>query len=165
TPGFPDARSWCLGEADPAVLAPRGRLLEGPLHRRASALTRMAIDALEEAARAAGCDLGHVPTVWASVHGEHEASVALLAMMHQGDGKLSPTRFHNCVYNTASGYASIAAGNRAPSTTLSGGRELVASALLEALCMLEAEAREVAVVLADEPLRPPFDPRGARAPL
>ena len=165
TPGFPDAMSWCRGVADPAVRAAPGRLLSGPLHRRASALIRMAADALEEAASAAGCDLAHVPSVWATVNGEHETSVAILSAMHQGEGKVSPTRFHNCVHNAASGYVSIAVVSHASATTISGGRELVATALFEAQCMLATGAAEVLMVLADEPLLPPFNGEGAQAPL
>lgn len=165
TPGYPDASAWCRGEPDPEAQAPAAGLLSGPLRRRASALTRMAAEALEQAVGQAGRGLGQLPSVWATAHGEHETAIELLAMMCRGEGRLSPTRFHNSVYNTASGYASIAAGNRAPSTTLTGGPELVSSALLEGLCLLEAGAPNVAVVLADEPLLPPFDPKRARAPL
>ena len=78
-------------------------------------------------------------------------------MMRRAEGKLSPTKFHNSVHNAASGYASIASGNCAPSTTLTGGAELVYSALVEAMCLLEAQERDVVLVLADEPLQPPFE--------
>jgi len=165
TPGFANATSWCRGVADAAVRAAAGRLLIGPLHRRASSLTRMAADALEEAASAAGCDLTRTPSVWATVYGEHETAVAIFDAMHQGEGKVSPTRFHNCVHNAASGYASIAIVSHAPSTTVTGGRELVATALFEAQCMLATAAPEVLLVLADEPLRSPFGVEGAQAPL
>jgi hypothetical protein len=165
TPGHAGAAAWCSGEPDAGATAPAAALLAGPLRRRASALTRMAVEALEQAAGEAGCDLSRLASVWATAHGEHETAVEILAMMHRGEGKLSPTRFHNSVYNTASGYASIASGNRAVSTTVSGGAELVSTALLESLCLLEAGAEEVALVLADEPLLPPFDPNRARAPL
>ena len=86
-------------------------------------------------------------------------------MMRRGEGKLSPTRFHNSVHNSASGYASIAAGNTAPSTTLAGGSELVASAFLEAQCLVEASGRDVLLVLADEPLGAPFERSGSTTPL
>lgn len=165
TPGHPTVLSWCRGEPSAEALAPAAALLSGALRRRASALTRMAVEALEQAAREAGCDLARVPSVWATAHGEHEAAVEILSAMHRGEGKVSPTRFHNSVYNTASGYASIATGNRAGSTTLTGGPELVASALLEGFCLLEAGASEVALVLFDEPLLPPFPDNAARAPL
>src|SRR5262245_44899133 len=125
----------------------------------------MAADALEEAASGAGCDLSRAPSVWVTVNGEHETSVAILDAMHRGEGKVSPTRFHNCVHNAASGYVSIAVASHAPSTTISGGRELVATGLFEAQCMLAAGASEVLLVLADEPVLPPFDPEGAQTPL
>lgn len=162
TPGFSGAAAWCRGIPDESVRVPEGRLLEGSLRRRASTFTRMAVDALEQAA---GGDLANLITVWATVHGEHAAAVDILEMMHRGEGRVSPTRFHNCVYNAASGQASIATGNRAPSTTLTGGSELVASALLEAFCWLQTGADDVAVVLADEPLVAPFDTGRAGAPL
>ena len=66
-------------------------------------------------------------------------------MMHEGEGKLSPTKFHNSVYNTASGYASIACGNHAPSSTISGGPEIVGIGLLEASGLLAEGARHVIV--------------------
>jgi hypothetical protein len=125
----------------------------------------MAADALAEAASAAECDLARAPSVWATVYGEHETAVAILDAMHQGEGQVSPTRFHNCVHNAASGYVSIAVLGHAPSTTVTGGRELVATALFEAQCMLATGASDVLLVLADEPLLQPFGTEGARAPL
>jgi len=165
TPGFPDAGAWCSGRSSEEAQAPEAKLLGGAIRRRATGQTRMAVEVLQQAGRDAGCDLSSVPTVWATAHGEHETAVAILEMMQCSEGRLSPTRFHNSVYNTASGYASIATGNRAPSTTISGGRELVAVALLEAHCLLQAGAQDVIAVFADEPMRPPFDARGAGAPL
>ena len=125
----------------------------------------MAAEAFDQAVRAAGADASSVASVWATAHGEMEIAVAILEMMNRGSGKVSPTRFQNSVYNTASGYVSIACGNRAPATTLAGGPELVGTTFLEALCQLATGTDEVVVVLADEPLHPPFDPRGVRAGL
>ena len=165
TPGFANPEAWCRGEFDPSVDAPEVALLSGPLRRRATGLTRMAVEVLNQATRAAGCDVATAPIVWATSHGEHANAIKILGMMRSGEGKLSPTHFHNSVHNTASGYASIATGNCAPSTTLTGGAELVASAFLEAICHLEAGAEDVVVVLADEPLLPPFDRGDGTAPL
>jgi hypothetical protein len=61
------------------------------------------------------------------------------------------------VHNTASGYTSIATSNGSPSTTLTGGPELVASSLLEAFGHLARGESEVLVVVADEALQAPFD--------
>ena len=161
TPGSPDAASWCSADPDPEVEKPLAPLLSGSLRRRATWLTRIAIDAMGQASEQAGCDPVHTPSVWATAHGEHSTAIAILAMMHRGEGKLSPTAFHNSVHNSASGYASIAAGNTAPSTTLTGGSELVASSFLEAQCLLEAGGRDVLLVLADEPLQSPFERSGS----
>jgi hypothetical protein len=157
TPGYPSPLAWCSGEADPEATKPSASLLEGPLRRRATPLTRMGIEVLQQVAAIGKADLATIPSVWATAHGEHSAAIALLGMMQRGEGKLSPTKFHNSVHNTASGYASISSGNCAPSTTLTGGAELVASAFIEAACMLDEFDRDIAMVLADEPLLPPFD--------
>jgi hypothetical protein len=125
----------------------------------------MAVEVLEQATSQAGCDPASVVTVWVTCHGEHSTAIALLDMMHRDEGKLSPTHFHNSVQNTASGYASIATGNTLPSTTLTGGPELVASGFLEAWCLLEDSGREVVLVMADEPLQRPFEQSGASVPL
>ncbi len=157
TPGYANPEAWCRGESDPSVDAPEAALLSGPLRRRATGLTRVAVEVLHQAIRTVGCDVTTVPIVWATAHGEHTTAIKILGMMRSGEGKLSPTHFHNSVHNTAGGYASIALGNHSPSTTITGGVEVVASSFLEAACHLEAAAEDVVVVLADEPLQSPFD--------
>lgn len=157
TPGHASAESWCRGEFDPSVEAPPVALLSGPLRRRATGLTRIAVEVFHQATSRAGCDRDTIPSVWATSNGEHTTAIKILGMMRRGEGKLSPTHFHNSVHNTAGGYASIALGNHSPSTTITGGVEVVASSFLEAACHLEAAAEDVVVVLADEPLQSPFD--------
>lgn len=166
TPEYANPEAWCRGESGPrAATKPEAALLKGALRRRASPLTRMSVEVLEQATSAAGANPGAITTIWATAHGEHGTAIRLLKMMRRGDGKLSPTHFHNSVHNTPSGYASIAAANGLPSTTLTGGPELVASSFLEAFCHLEAGAGEVVIVMADEPLQAPFDRQDMRAPL
>lgn len=165
SPAYCDAAAWCRREPDASIERPIAAPLEGPLRRRSSELTRMAVDVLVQAAEQAGLDAGSVPTIWATAHGEHATALRLLAMMHRGEGKLSPTHFHNSVHNTAGGYASIATGNTASSTTLTGGDELVAASLLEALCRVEVDGKPVVLVLADEPLKAPFSRPDTHAPL
>jgi len=165
TPDYSSPEAWCLGEADPDASKPAAKLLEGALRRRASPLTRMSVEVFEQAMRTSSFDPAEIPTIWATAHGEHDTAIKLLKMMRRGEGKLSPTHFHNSVHNTPSGYASISAGNCSASTTLTGGPELVASSLLEAFCRLEAGAGEIVVVLADEPLQAPFDRPDMQAPL
>ena len=165
TRGYPGLTSWCAQQTDPSAEKPAAELLQGPLRRRAPPLTRMSVEVLQQATAQAGCDPSGVRSVWATAHGEHTPAIKLLEMMKRGEGKLSPTHFHNSVHNTASGYASIATENRAPSTTLTGGSELVVAGLLEAVCLLQASEQDVVLVLADEPLVAPFERAEATAPL
>lgn len=165
TLGHANPKAWCARDFDEAATTPDASLLSGALRRRATPLTRMGIEVLQQAARMADVELSELASVWATAHGEHSMAIGLLEMMQQGEGKLSPTKFHNSVHNTASGYASIASHNRSPSTTLTGGAELVASALIEAACMLDALDRDVAVVIADEPLLTPFEVPDSAVPL
>jgi hypothetical protein len=165
TPGRPDPEAWCRGETHPDADAPAAASLDGPIRRRATRQTRMAIEALYQAVKSAGFDPATTPTVWATAHGEHSTAIKLLKMMHRGSGRLSPTHFHNSVHNTPSGYASIAAHNQSLSTTVTGGREIVGAALLEAFAILETTAPEVVLVLSDEALQSPFERAGASTPL
>jgi hypothetical protein len=165
TTGFPNPEAWCRDEAHHDLKTAEAALLEGPLRRRASALTRISVDVFEQSTRAAGVDPSTIPTVWATAHGEHGTAIKLLKMMLRGEGKVSPTHFHNSVHNTSSAYASIAAGNGSASTTLTGGPELVSSAILEAFCHLDAGTPEIVVVLSDEPLHPPFERADMPEPL
>jgi hypothetical protein len=165
TPEFPNVSSWCLAKPEPDASKAPASLLSGALRRRSTEVTRMGIEALTQAAEQAGCDLGSVPTVWATAQGEHSTALQLLAMMHEGDGRLSPKHFHNSVHNSPSGYASIAARNVAVSTTVTGGRELVSAALLEAMCMVDSLGGEAVLVLCDEALKTPFAIPGSSLPL
>lgn len=163
--GFPNPEAWCRGQADPELKTAEAALLEGSLRRRASPLTRISVDVFEQSTRAAGADPATIPTIWATAHGEHGTAIKLLKMMLRGEGKVSPTHFHNSVHNTPSAYASIAAGNGSASTTLTGGPELVSSAILEAFCHLDAGTPEIVVVLGDEPLHAPFERADMQEPL
>jgi len=165
TPGFSSPGAWCLGESDPEATKPAANLLRGSLKRRSSLVTRIAVEAYTQAAAQADCETESVPTVWATAHGEHSTAVNLLEMMNNGDGKLSPAKFHSSVHNTPGGYASIAAGNVAESTTLTGGSELVSAALIETMCLVESIESDAIVVFADEALKPPFEVSGSGPPL
>jgi hypothetical protein len=166
TPGFADPEAWCIGKSDPSIVAPEAGLLTGPLKRRATCVTKMGVEVFQQATAAMGSEASSTPSVWATSNGEHSTALKILEAMVHGEGKLSPTQFHNSVHNTAGGYASIATKNEASSTTLTGGNELVNSALLEAICRLETTCTDdVVLVLADEPLLPPFERGEGKAPL
>lgn len=163
--GYPTLAAYCSKTPDVSERKPEAALLQGASKRRASLLTRMAVEVFGQAAGEAGADLSSVNSVWAIVHGEINTAVELMGMMQAGEGKLSPAKFHNSVYNTASGYASIACANRAPSSTLTGGPEIVGAALVEAAGLLQAGAEQVVVVWADEVHPAPFESSEPREPL
>ena len=165
TTGYPNLTAWMEKRPEPEAKKPEASLLQGPLSRRATPLTRMSVEVMQQAVEMGKADAASTPSVWATAHGEHSTAIGLLGMMLKGEGKLSPTKFHNSVHNTPSGYASIAAKNRSPSTTLTGGAELVASAFCEAGAMVSALNRDVVLVLGDEPLMVPFDSPDSARPL
>lgn len=147
SPGIASPRAWLSGEKDPALLEPPAALLPARHVRRTSMLTRMCIEAFGQAAGA--MDLTSVPTVFGTTYGELETLLALLDQLWK-DGEVSPSRFHNSVYNTAGGYLTIAISNRKFTTTIAAGPDTVAMALLEGIVLLEERGGGVVVVVGDE---------------
>ena len=130
---------------------PRPDLLPAMLRRRTSTLTRAVALALGRLAEGSGADVSRAALVHASALGEIEVTVNLLNMMREGDGALSPTRFHNSVHNTATGYVSIATENRGFATAVAAGPATVAAGLFEAAGLVAAGHDQVLLALADEP--------------
>ncbi len=165
SPGYANAAAWCGGPVSSEAKKPPVELLRGPLRRRATSQTRSAVEVLGQVLQQARWDGSRVSTIWGTAHGEHATSISMFEWMCRGEGKLSPTQFHNSVHNTAGGYASIAQKNTATSTTLTGAGELVVSGFVEAAGLLQEGQDEVALVFFDEPLRPPFAVPGMEASL
>lgn len=155
-PGYPDPRAWAERSGtcpeDPAA-TPRAELLPPMLRRRTSLLTRMAAEVARQALR--GQDPAAASMVYGSVYGEIRTTIELLAAL-QGPGPLSPTKFHNSVHNTAAGYVSIAAGNRAGNTALAAGRSTLAMGLLECAALVACERVDAVLVVAEETLPEPL---------
>ncbi|MEO5769251.1 MAG: beta-ketoacyl synthase chain length factor [Polyangia bacterium] len=150
TPGFPDAASWRQAQPRAEVISPPPRL-PARLRRRASLLTRMVAEVAAQATEQAGVSLQGLPVVMGSAYGELMTTMEMLEEMETGQ-PLSPSRFHNSVHNTATGYLSMAADNQAPCTALAAGNDTVAMVLQEALALLADRGGDVLVVLADEQL-------------
>ena len=124
SPGYPNPESWVHSKPELECDAPEVSRLRGSLRRRATSQTRAAIEVFDQVVSSAGWDGSEVFTLWATAHGEHATSIAMFEAMARGEGKLSPTQFHNSVHNAAGGYASIAEKNTAASTTLTGGGDV-----------------------------------------
>jgi hypothetical protein len=137
---------------------PGAALLPSRLRRRTSRLTRIIAEALGSLAASTRVDLSRVAIVHGTAFGEIDTTATLLEMMHEEDGALSPTRFHNSVHNTAPGYVSIATENRGFSTSVAAGSATVAAVVLEAFGVLRSREDEVVVVMADEPIPRPLAP-------
>ena len=153
-PGYETLASWHKQQREDC--APAGKLLPPALRRRATHLTKMVCDAYHDARaslHAPGCE---VAVVVASALGELAATIALLNMMIDPAGVLSPTLFHNSVHNTSTGYLSIATGNRSTASAVAAGGNTLAAGFLEAL-MLLSEVQESVVILAEERGAAPFN--------
>jgi hypothetical protein len=169
TPAFADFDAWLAagasdishvsgepadGDGDPR---PPAKLLHPRLRRRTSTLTRAAVTALESATGQGGASLDSVRFVLVSSFGEIEATVELLEQLAEPEGPVSPTKFHNSVHNTATGYMSIASGNHREATAIAGGPHNLAVGLLEALAGLAEVGGDVVLIFAEERLPPPFE--------
>jgi predicted hotdog family 3-hydroxylacyl-ACP dehydratase len=158
SPGFADARAFVEGHPDASVVLPREDALPPRARRGTSVLTRMAADVAHQATTAAGFDPVTVQLVYASAYGEVSTALALVKMRHEGDGRLSPARFHTSVHNTPTGLLSIAHCNKAFSTAIAAGPRTVAMGLLEAAALFQDSPGPIVVVFADEPVPSAFDP-------
>lgn len=151
TPGYASAEAWFQEQHDPAVTRPACALLESRIGRHTSLVTRMAVNALEQAATHGGAELKTVATIFGSAFGEIRTAFEQMDMIER-EGVPSPARFKNSVHNTASGHVSIATGNMGFSTSLAAGEATFAMCLLEAFAWLEVHGGAVIVAVADEPL-------------
>lgn len=140
---------------------PPAELLHPRLRRRTSTLTRAAVTALEAALAGSGVAVSDVRLVLVSSFGEIETTVELLAQLAEPGGPVSPTKFHNSVHNTATGYMSIASGNNRESTALAGGPHNLEIGLLETLAGLCESGGDAVLIFAEELLPHPFEREGA----
>ncbi|UPW19338.1 beta-ketoacyl synthase chain length factor [Agarivorans sp. TSD2052] len=92
-----------------------------------------------------------IRSVFSSRHGELHRTLELLLELNQ-QSALSPTKFSQSVYNTASGLYSISQQNAAPSTVVTSGRNSLAMAFVEAYGQSVRYQEPVLLVYVDEPL-------------
>lgn len=162
TPGYADVEAWAAGgPPDEGAAKPDASVLPSRLRRRTALLTRMACHVIARAADEGEADLEHARLILSSAWGEFETTIELLQQLAEPEPQVSPTLFHNSVHNTATGYLSIALGNREASTAIGAGRGSLRVGLIEALCELAIDGGEALLVVGDEHIPPPFsDPPG-----
>jgi hypothetical protein len=125
------------------------------LRRRATPLTRTMLTVAWDCLGAE--ELPKLRTVFASRHGSINESIELIEGVAKRE-KLSPAVFSHTVHNAQAALFSIAAGNRAASSSLAAQADTFASAFVEALTMLEREPEPVLLAMGDVPLAPAFAP-------
>ena len=169
-PGLPDwdtARVVLSARAtfDPALSRALASHLPGTERRRASETSRWSIAAALEAVRDLAQErVATLPTVFASADGDGGVLDATLISLAESRVSLSPTLFHNSVFNAPAGYWSIGARAHAESTSICAGEGTFAAALLECAALVDATGEPALLVACDLPIpmRVPFDcPRAA----
>jgi len=135
----------------PSILAPDVR-------RRTTDHIRLAIEVATEAVLNAGRDPASLPSVFASSESDGQITHYICEEVVKNHPEVSPTRFHNSVNNAPAGYWSMAAGSRAPSTSLAGFDGTFAVGLVEACAQLVAEGDGALLLVAhDTPLPEPLN--------
>jgi hypothetical protein len=153
TASQPTLASFLAGrqpELEPALARAETQLLTPRMRGRASSLTLMFANVIEQATAAAQVDRAELPMIFASAYGEMVTTLTLLDMLNAPDARLSPAKFQASVHNTAAGQLSIAEHNRSFSTSLAAGHDSVAMALIEAHAWLARTPGCVVVACADE---------------
>ena len=169
TPSYASFADWVAAGTPEAIVGeptsgirnkdarPPATMLHPRLRRRTSTLTRAAVTAIEAALGDSGASLDALRFVLVSSFGEIETTVALLEQLAVPRGPVSPTKFHNSVHNTATGYLSIASGNSREATALAGGPHNLEIGLLETLAGFVDTAGEAMLIFAEERLPAPFE--------
>lgn len=138
-PGMEDwgrARSVLRGEC-PYAARPLAKLdipmLPVTERRRVNATSRLAIHAAMQAVAHLPAEArARLPSVFASADGDGAVLANTLDALAQQPVTMSPTLFHNSVFNAPSGYWTIASQATAASITISAGAGTFAAGLLEA---------------------------------
>ena len=154
-PGLPD---WATTRAvlggqqpySPEPLAkPAGSCLPPTERRRATVVTRLALDAASEAL--GDSESATVTSVFASSGGEVEIIHGIFEQLAGSDRWLSPTAFHNSVHNAAAGYWSIASGSHRSADSLCAYDDSFGVGLGEALLRCQSGEGPVLLVAYDWP--------------
>ena len=120
--------------------------------RRANATTRLAISAATQAIEGMPPqEVAQLATVFSSSDGDGEVLAHMLAALAQAQVVLSPTLFHNSVFNAPAGYWSIGSHAHAASTTVSAGTASFAAGLKEAHGQVLATGAPVLYIAYDAP--------------
>ena len=148
-----EAERWLIRGGEMETVSPQlsatGAMLPPMERRRATSVTKLAIDVAQETL--GSLNAATVKSVFASSGGEVEIVHKLFEELSQEQPQLSPTQFHNSVHNTAAGYWSIATGSHSASESLCGFDDSVAIGFIEAVSLCCSEQCPVMLVCYDVP--------------
>lgn len=147
---FASARPILAGQqayARAPVTIPPSTLLPANERRRTTDTIRLALKVAEEAT--ADSDRSSLRSVFASSSGDMDIIDRICDALTQPEPMVSPVQFHNSVHNAAAGNWSIATGNPAPATAISGFDATLAAGLLEAATLQQTEGGEVLLAAYD----------------
>lgn len=134
--GWPSASLVLSGAREylATPVAPRASpQLAAAERRRVSANARWALAVADEALTAAtGMLRDHPASVFASADGDGDVLAQMLAALSAQPVTMSPTLFHNSVFNAPAGYCSIAQRLTGASTTVCAAEFTAGAALVEA---------------------------------
>jgi len=118
--------------------------------RRANTTSRLAVAAAMQAVRDLPlAEVARMPTVFSSADGDGEVLTTMLAALAQPKVALSPTLFHNSVFNAPPGYWGLAAQSNASSTAVSAGDASFAAGLREVHAQIIATQAPVLYIACD----------------
>jgi hypothetical protein len=127
-------------------------LLPSTERRRVNAAARLAIAAATQAVAAWPVDRRpSLASVFATGNGDGEVLAGTLQTLVDDATAMSPTLFHNSVFNAPAGYWTIANRSRARSTTVSAAAGSFAAGVLEATVEVAMTRAPVLMVAADMP--------------
>lgn len=132
-------------------------ILQPTERRRSSDAVRLAVAVAQEAMTSAAIRVDSVATVFTSSDGDGWITHKICELLATPEREVSPTLFHNSVYNAPAGYWSIATGSRHPSTSVCAYDASFAAGLIEAVSQVTIERQPVLLVAFDLPLPSPLN--------
>jgi hypothetical protein len=127
-------------------------LLPPTERRRANDMAQLAIHVAAQAVVELPADeVTRLPCIFSSPDGDGRVLADMLDALAQPNVALSPTLFHNSVFNAPAGYWSIAAHCEAAATTICAGVASFAAGLIEACAQVRKTNAQVLYVAFDSP--------------
>ena len=151
------SKSQFLELDEAAFEAPKPSALPARERRRCGLMTNVAVEVAHQACEHASVDKRTVPSVFTSSLGDTQIIDYMCKALSEEEKIVSPTKFHNSVHNAASGYWTISAENRAPSSFVCGFEHSFAIGLLEAAAVAVSLRQPTLLVAYDLADDAPFD--------